>query len=127
MRKSKPMTRAEKAVIRLAEVISGPKGGRAVVVHLFGAHRKGTVGPYHKAVGEPNFAMFTDAVRVSAPRDSLTGFARGLGCREYPTAATAADHAVAVYGVSNVITAIKAAARKHGSRYVNLDTPVWSA
>lgn len=105
-----PASREQKATALLASVIA-----QGVVVHLVGSRNKGTVGPYHKAVGAPGYALIVDGTRG--------GFDKG-GLWEYPHAAGAAEHAVIKFGVGNVITALKAAAKKHGGAYVNLETPI---
>jgi hypothetical protein len=107
--------RASKAVRLVAAAL---KAG--VVLHLSGARGTATVGPYHTAV-----PVRADDYAGPAAY-ALLMYSRTHGNRDetFSTAAAAADHAVARFGVTNVITALKRAAKKHGAVYQNLDTPM---
>lgn len=109
-RRVKPLTQAQKAV-KLVE--AALKAG--VILHFSSNYYDGTAGIHHRAVGEPDYAIFRYS-RIRGNRDDY-----------YPTAFGTADHLVEFIGAGNVITALKAAARKAGTSYVNLDTPIsWS-
>lgn len=103
----KPEDRAARAVRRVQEALQA-----GVILHFSTNLGSGTAGPWHAAVdGGNKFAIFQD--QRTRPREDF-----------YPSAFGAADHLVAFIGVGNVISALKAAGRKNGTPYVNLDTPI---
>lgn len=113
--KPKKDSQATKAV-RLVE--HALKSG--VVLHFSTNNGEGTAGAYHPAAptasthapGHAQFAVF---------RYSRT---RGNTDATFPSAFSAADHLVEWIGVGNAIAALKRAARKAGTTYANLDTPI---
>lgn len=111
----KAESRSSKAVRLVADALRA-----GVILHLRGARGSATVGPYHTAVpvqagdyaGPATFALLTYS-RIHGNRDET-----------FSSALNAADHAVERFGVGNVIPALKLAAKKHGTTYQNLDTPI---
>jgi len=87
-----------------------------VVLHVSGAWGQGTVGPYQTAVPtRERYALFS----VARGRQRYD--------RTYTSASDAADGALATWGTSNLINALKAAAKRRGIAYRNLKTPIpWS-
>jgi len=110
MAKKKTLSRADKAVILLADVLM-----EGAIVTVGYARGDGiTVGPYRNVIDErkpANFAVFDAAPGKVRPGRSLE--------RMFVTALDAADYVVTHFGVGNVIEALK----KVGT-YQNLDTPV---
>ncbi len=109
MAKAKTLSRADKAVILLADVLM-----EGAIVTVVGAHHEITVGPYRNVIDErkpANFAVFDASPGKVRPGQSLQ--------RMFVTALDAADYVVTHFGVGNVIEALK----KVGT-YQNLDTPV---
>jgi len=121
-RAPKKENRATKAVRRVAEAF---KAG--VILHWRGRTAdgrrddQGTAG-YYRSGGKASHSTGTAAFAI------LGTPGRGGRDATFDTAFGAADHLVEWIGVGNAIDALKAAARKHGAEYVNLDTPIrWNA
>jgi hypothetical protein len=123
MKRRNPKTenRTTKAVRRVAEAF---KAG--VILHWRGRTAdgrrddQGTAG-YYRSGGKASHSTGTAAFAI------LGTPGRGGRDATFDTAFGAADHLVEWIGVGNAIDALKAAAKKAGTEYVNLDTPIrWS-
>jgi hypothetical protein len=117
-RAPKKEDRATKAVRRVTEAF---KAG--VILHWRGRTAdgrrddQGTAG-YYRSGGRASHSTGTAEYAI------LGTPGRGGRDATFDTAFGAADHLVEWIGVTNAIDALKAAARKHGTEYVNLDTPI---
>jgi len=121
-RNPKAESRATKAVRRVTEAF---KAG--VLLHWRGRTAdgrrddQGTAG-YYRSGGKASHSTGIAAFAI------LGTPGRGGRDATFDTAFGAADHLVEWIGVGNAIDALKAAARKHGAEYANLDTPIrWTA
>ena len=117
-RAPKKEDRATKAVRRVTEAF---KAG--VILHWRGRTAdgrrddQGTAG-YYRSGGRASHSTGTAEYAI------LGTPGRGGRDATFDTAFGAADHLVEWIGVTNAIDALKAAARKHGTEYANLDTSI---
>lgn len=117
-RAPKKEDRATKAVRRVTEAF---KAG--VLLHWRGRTAdgrrddQGTAG-YYRSGGRASHSTGTAEYAI------LGTPGRGGRDATFDTAFGAADHLVEWIGVTNAIDALKAAARKHGTEYANLDTSI---
>lgn len=105
----KKVSRAQLAAARAAEAMQAH-----VILHWSSARGEGTAGPYHEAVDRGRtYAVITDNNTI-----------RSGGAKTFPSALAAGEYLVERIGVSNVIDALKRAARRSGRRYMGLGAPI---